>query len=62
MASINNRVTWIERQTRKVGTLIDLQKLSDEAVIETDDGLRHIIALSEIEQPVERIPENLREQ
>lgn len=47
----------MERGKRKIGTLSDFQVMSDEAVIETDDGLTHIIPVDEIEQRLERLPE-----
>ena len=42
---------------RLEGTVKDLQCLSDEAVIETDDGLTHIVAFDAVEQGIERLPE-----
>ena len=51
--SIGTRVSFLERGRREVGTLRDFQMLSLEAVIETDDGLTHIVHLSQIDQPVE---------
>jgi hypothetical protein len=55
---IGDRVSFMDGQRREVGTLMDFQELSDEAVIETDDGLTHIVPCIEIEQRVERLPES----
>lgn len=57
MASLGERVSFIEKGERQVGTLESIQRLSNEAVILTDDGHRHLVYFAEIEQAIERLPE-----
>jgi len=58
MAKIGDRVSFLEDGKREVGQLEDLQELSEEAVITTDDGLTHIVGFEALDQPIERLPEN----
>lgn len=58
MATIGDRVSFMECSRREVGTLKDFQMLSDEAVIETDDGMTHIVRFEELDQAIERLPES----
>jgi len=57
MAKIGERVSFIEDGKREVGALEDLQELSEEAVITTDDGITHIVGFDALDQPIERLPE-----
>lgn len=57
MAGKGDRISFVHDNTREVGTLESIQRLSNEAIVLTDDGHRHLVYFSEIEQPIERLPE-----